>query len=199
VPFQKSVHLAKEQHKELANCIEGMLSGQRSLISLDPKIERHAKRAVQRILERRSREEAIDQFEESSIDEPPDYQCVDIASFEADLLRSIGPEYVCHCVWKDLKIEEVLLSNGVSKNILPLIETLVVGRLVAPGSEVNTLYWAQNRSAIFELTDKPLRYSMSSFYRAADSVFKCKDALEAHLARMEKDIFNLSETMVFLT
>jgi transposase len=192
-----ALNIPKDQYKELANCIEGMLCGQRSLISPDPKIERHAKGAVQKILEKRSREKAIERIEESDPHDP-DFQCVDVASMEADLVRSIGPEYVCHSVWKELKIDEVLLSNGISRHSLPLIEVLVVGRLVAPDSERNTWLWAENRSAIFELTGKPTRYSLSSFYRAADSVLKCKDALEAHLSKVEKDIFTLPESMCFL-
>ena len=38
-----------EQYKELANCIEAMLTGQKQLFSPDPKIEKHARKALQKI------------------------------------------------------------------------------------------------------------------------------------------------------
>ena len=192
-----TLKIPEDQFKELANCIEGRINGQQPLFSTDPAIERHAKKAVRRILEKRSQDEVFG----SSMDTgktSPVFQNVDVASIEADELRTIGPEYVCHSVWKELKMGEALLSSGVSAHSLPLIEALVVGRLVEPDSERHTWSWAENRSAIFELTGKSARYSLNSFYRAADIVFKCKDALEAHLSKLEKELFSLTESMYFL-
>ena len=54
------VNIPKEQYKDLANCVEGLLSGQKSLLSADPQIEKHAKKAVRQILDKRSKEEAHD-------------------------------------------------------------------------------------------------------------------------------------------
>jgi transposase len=45
------------------------------------------------------------------------------------------------------------------------------------------------------LTGRPLRDSLNSFYRAADALFRRKDALEPHLARRERSLFDLSETL----
>jgi transposase len=192
-----TLKIPEDQFKELANCIEGRINGQQPLFSTDPAIERHAKKAVRRILEKRSQDEAFGRSMDTGKTSPV-FQNVDVASIEADELRTIGPEYVCHSVWKELKLGEALLSSGVSAHSLPLIEALVVGRLVEPDSERHTWSWAENRSAIFELTGKSARYSLNSFYRAADIVFKCKDALEAHLSKLEKELFSLTESMYFL-
>ncbi|MCX5810625.1 MAG: IS1634 family transposase [Proteobacteria bacterium] len=192
-----TLNIPEEQYKELANCIEGQIAGQRPLFSPDPAIERQAKKAVKRILEKRSQDEAFERSQDTGKTSPV-FQNVDVASIEANEPRTIGPEYVCHSVWKELQMDEALLSSGVSPHSLPLIEALVVGRLVVPDSELHTWAWAENRSAIFELTGKPLRYSLNSFYRAADIVLKCKDALEAHLSKLEKELFVLPESMCFL-
>ena len=192
-----TLNIPEEQYKELANCIEGQITGQRPLFSTDPAIERHAKNAVKRILEKLSEDNAFAKSLDSGKTSPV-FQNVDVASIEANEPRTIGPEYVCHSVWKELKMDDALISNGASPNTLPLIEALVVGRLVEPDSERHTWSWAENRSAIFELTGKPVRYSLNSFYRAADIVLECKDALEAHLSRQEKELFSLPERMCFL-
>jgi hypothetical protein len=116
-----------------------------------------------------------------------------VASVQASQLRSLGAEYVCQCIWNELKINEVLLSEGISEHLLPLMQALVIGRLVSPGSEVHTDSWAEQRSALDELTGVPLRAFLNSLYRAGDRLFDCKDALETHLAEREKELFDLPE------
>jgi transposase len=193
-----ALNIAEVQYKELANCIEGMLSGQQSLFSADRKIEKYARDAVRRILEKTSRDQAIPGARKAGISGvSSDYQMVDVSSFEAAEPRSIGPEHVCHEMWKRLGINDVLLSKGVSSRQLPLLEALVVGRLVAPGSERCTQRWAEGRSAIYELVGIPLRGSLNSFYRASDTLFKCKEELETHLAQCEAEMFSLPECMCF--
>lgn len=184
-----SLDIHPDQYKELANCIEALLTGQQYLFSPDPKIEKHARKAVRNILAKRS--------EDRPIESETEYQNVNVSSLEAIESRTIGPEYVCHHIWNELKLNEALLSANISPQVLPLLEALVTGRLVSPGSERHTWQWAENRSSIYELTDKPLRASLSSMYRAGDTLFDCKDVLEKHLSRQEKDLFFLPERMCF--
>jgi hypothetical protein len=186
-----SLNISPDKYKALANSIEDMLTGQLSLFSPEPEIEEHARRAVKLIVEKRSNEIQAPQPEE------PDYRNIDINSIEAAEPRSIGSEYVCHSMWKELEFEKVLSSAGVSSDMLPLIEALVVGRLVDPGSELHTWQWAENRSALYELSGSPIRYSLSSLYRAGDTLFSCKDALEASLSKREKTLFSLPEKLCF--
>ena len=183
-----------EQYKELANCIEAMLTGQKQLFSPDPKIEKHARKALQKI---RAKKNQIQPDNKVDPSEPAGvvYQNVDTASMQAGEMRSLGPEYVCHSIWNELKFNEVLMANGISEHVLPLLEALVVGRLVSPGSERHTWQWVENRSALYELAGTPMRASLSSLYRAGDSLFECKDSLESHLAREEKELFSLPERM----
>ena len=182
-----------EQYKDLANCIEAMLTGQQELFSADPKLQQQARKAADKIRDKRAAEQPPDTGAASPPE--PDYQTVDVASLQAGQMRSLGPEYVCHAIWQELQCDALLASSGVSPHVLPLLETLVVGRLVSPGSEVHTWHWAENLSALYELTGSPLRPSLSSLYRAGDRLLEHKEALEAHLAAREKDLFDLSERL----
>jgi transposase len=179
--------LEAEQYKELANCIEAMLTGQKQLLSANRHIEKLARTAAEKI---RSKQ-AIDQSVDKS--RPAIYEPIDATSMQASQLRSVGAEYVCHCIWNELKLNEVLLSEGISEHSLALMQALVIGRLVSPGSEVHTYHWAEQRSALYELTGVPLRASLNSLYRAGDRLFECKDAIESHLAEREKQLFDLPE------
>ena len=185
-----TIDVPPDQYKELANCIEAMLTGQQQLFAADPEIEKHAQKALQKIRVRQKNSNPVEY--QPNV---PEYQNVDVSSLQAGEIRSLGPEYVCHCIWKELKFDDILLANGVSRHILPLLEALVVGRLVSPGSERHTWQWAENRSAIYELTGTPLRPSLNSLYRAGDSLFNCNNALEDNLARQETTLFSLPERM----
>jgi transposase len=183
-----------DQYKELANTIEGMLTGQAELFSSDPRIEKQARKAVRRLLERRAHREEKDNRRTPLA---PEYQTVDVHSLEATEPRSIGPEYVGHCLWQAVGFNRALLEAGCAREWLALIEALVIGRLVEPGSERQSWEWMESRSAIFELTGRPSRTSLSALYRASDVLFSYKEEIERHLSRRERDLFSLTERMCF--
>ncbi len=193
-----SLDIPAEQYKELANCIESMLTGQKELFSGDPIIEELAAKASNEIRSRQA-DEGKKKTEEAADQQQTDplYENVDIQSLQASELRSLGPEYACHSIWNELRFDNVLLSSGVSRHVLPLLEALVIGRLTSPGSELHTHKWIEGHSAIWELTGKPLKYSLSSLYRAGSTLYDCKDSLETHLSRREKELFSLTERMCF--
>ena len=188
-----AIDVAPEKYKELANCIEAMLTGQQKLFSKDLNIEKQARKAADNIRAKQASEQSTQKTDSIADNEQPEYQQVDVTSMQASQVRSLGPEYVCHCIWNELKFNELLVSEGISEHALPLMQALVIGRLVSPGSEMHTWDWAENRSALYELSGWPLRASLSSLYRAGDRLYDCKDALESHLADREKDLFDLPE------
>lgn len=192
-----TLDIPDEQYKDLANCIEGLLTGQKNLFGPTPIIEKNARKAAEKIKQKLSKDQHHQASADAKEDVCEDYKLVNLNSMETSHPRSIGPEYVCHCQWNELGFNEILLQNGVAKSTLPLLEALVIGRLVSPGSELHTWGWAQQRSAIFELTAEPLRPSLSSLYRAGDRLFDLKDTLEGALSIRERDLFSLRERMCF--
>jgi transposase len=104
---------------------------------------------------------------------------------------------VGHSLWQELGFNRALLEAGCARTWLPLIEALVIGRLVEPGSERQSWQWMKSRSAIFELTGPPVHASLSALYRASDVLFSYQGVLETHLCRRERDLFSLTERMCF--
>ncbi len=190
-----NISVAPEQYKELANCIDGMLTGQQELFSIDPKIEKLARKAADKIRDKQSAVQGIRMPTLAADQGDPLYQNVDVSSLKASQLRSLGAEYVGYCIWNELKINDLLISEGVSKHVIPLMQALVIGRLVSPGSEVHTHSWVEQRSSLYELTGAPLHPSLNSLYRAGDRLFECKDALEGHLSYRERNLFDLPERL----
>jgi len=87
-----------------------MLTGQKQLLSANRHIEKLARTAAEKI---RSKQ-AIDQSVDKS--RPAIYEPIDATSMQASQLRSVGAEYVCHCIWNELKLNEVFLSEGISEH-----------------------------------------------------------------------------------
>lgn len=198
------IDVSPEKYKELANTIEAMLNGQQSLFPLDHELEPHARQAVRDILAKQASEEEQKSKAQGEAGESaapsapqPEFVEVDVSTIEAGESRSLGPEYVGHNLYKELGINDVLLAEGVSPHTFPVIEALVLGRLICPSSERQTREWVEHRSALYELTGRPLKGSLNSFYRGTDVLLTHKDALEAHLSIKERDLFNLSETLCF--
>jgi len=177
------------QYKAFAKRVEDILTGQRSFLDLDTSLEKQAHAAAEKIFRKQAKE--ISEREET------DYQRVDVNSLESQTHRSLGPEYVCHSVWDELKMDEFFTKQGITRNVIPLIEALVIGRLIDPGSELHTKEWVERRSALYELTGNPLRWSLNSYYRAGDRVYGIKDGLEEHIAGVERNLFSLSEKIFF--
>lgn len=178
------------QYKALAKRIEDMLTGQQSILKVDEKIEKYSRNAVGKIFRKQSKELSYKQEAE--------YEMVNTNSLEGEEIRSLGTEYICHSIWNELEMNSYFIDAGISKRVVPLLEALVLGRLVDPGSEKKTKEWAENRSAIYELTNEPLRNSLNSYYRAGDKLYSLKDGIEKHLCSKERALFSLSEKMVFI-
>jgi transposase len=179
--------LPKEKHAELAACIQDKLMGQENLLGYPPEIEQPAQQAVHKLLEKRGIE-----------DDSENLQTVDVSTIAAGDVRSIGAEHVCHQTWIRLGMDKKLLELGVPESTAKMIEALVVGRLLLPGSEHRTWRWLQERSGLLELIGGIAKRSLTGFYRAGDVLFEHKTALEQHLSERARDLFSLSERILLL-
>lgn len=183
-----SLHIDPSQYTALAKRIQDIITGQQSLI-VDKNIEKHAKQAADKIFKKNAKRQ--EEREEHN------FELTDLTSIQAENARSLGAEYVCHSIWNELKLNDFFITNHVPQTTIPIIESLVIGRLIEPGSERFTKTWVENRSALYELTGSPLRYSLNSYYKADDRIISLKDKLETYLARTEKGLFSLNEKYYF--
>jgi len=183
--------LPRQQWKELANCIEGTLTGQRPLFDYPKKISTLARKYAREIT--RQQAHAIGEAE----DVPSDYQVVDVNSVDNEDIRSVGAEHVVYETMRQLGLERKLRSFGLTTMQLALTMGVIAGRMIAPGSERATHQWLLNRSGLDELMGVDLsNVSLDSVYKASDILLKNQDALEEHLRRTEGQLFALDEKII---
>jgi transposase len=177
----------KEQWPELANRIEGILSKQQSLLSIDSNIEQLAQSCAARII-------VLRQDAEGS--ESDDYREVDLDSLEMSRPRSVGSEHITleslRFLGLDLKLKELGFNGPQTAAAIGTI----IGRCCEPGSELATHTWLQERSGLGDLLDYDFNnLSLYGMYLISDKLFKNKAAIEQHVYERERSLFGLRETI----
>lgn len=186
-----SFKLPVEQWKDLANCIETELTGQRPLFDYPKKLRTLARKYARAITHQRS--EAIDERQ----DVPADYQVVDVNSVDSEDIRTVGAEHVVYETIKELGLDRKLRSFGLTRMQLSLALGMIAGRMIFPGSERATHQWLLERSALDELMGVDLSgVSLDSAYKAADLLLNNKEAVEDHLRQTEGQLFGLDEKII---
>ena len=89
--------------------------------------------------------------------------------------RTVGGERVCLQALKQFGFAALLRSMGMPEKDIRMALVLVVGRLMAPGSEARTQRWMKDASAILELVDLEVPCE-STLYRAGDRLYVLRDA-----------------------
>jgi len=183
--------LPKKQWKDLANCIEGIITKQRPLFDYPKEISKLAKKYARTII--RQQACAIDEGEDIS----PDYQVVDVNSVDNEDARTVGAEYVVYETIKELEIDRELRSLGLNRLQLAVALGVIAGRMIVPGSERATHQWLQNVTGLNELMGVDFSsVSLDSVYKASDLLLKNKEALEEYLRRTEGQLFALEEKII---
>jgi len=183
--------LPKEQWKDLANCIEEIITGQKSFIDHPKAIRSLAKRYARKIIREQSC--VID----AGGDIPADYATIDLNSVEDEDARTVGAEYVVYEVIKELGIDQKLKGLGLNRPQVAAALGVIAGRMIVPGSERSTHYWLHNVSALDELMGVDFsNLSLDRVYKVSDGLLRHKDALEDHLCRTEGKLFALEEKII---
>ena len=126
-----------------------------------------------------------------------DYHRVNINHIEATQARSIGAETLaCHAV-RQLQLDQKLTALGFNKIDSAAALGSIIGRMVSPGSELQTHDWLQARTGLGELLDHDYgSTSLTRLYTISDKLLKHQSALEAFLAAQEQTLFDLNRSIV---
>jgi transposase len=126
-----------------------------------------------------------------------DYHHVDINHVEAINTRSIGVETLALHATQQLQLDEKLTALGFNKIDTVTALGSIIGRMVSPGSELQTHDWLQNRSGLGELLGHDYgNTSLTRLYTVSDKLLKHQATLEFFLAHRGQTLFNLNRKIV---
>lgn len=187
------LELPQDQWKMLANRIEEILSGQKSMWVLDPGVEKLANEFARRI-QRKERQWLPAPASEKI---PPDWETVDLSTLTQEEVRTVGAEAIGHWAFSKLGFPAILSRLGFSESQAAVAAVLIIGRLVHPGSERGTFRWCRHNSALDEVLGTRFdTLALSALYRTADALVRHREAIEPALARNERGLFSLGESIV---
>ena len=179
--------LPRHQWPELTKSIEAILAGQSILVPIDPEIEKLAQEYASRIM--------LSQQDVDSI-ESTDYREVDLDTIEMSRSRTVGSEHVILEALKTLELDNKLEQLGFNGPQKAAAIGTIIGRACHPGSELATLTWLQERTALGELIEYDFnKLTMYGIYKASDMLLDNKAKLETYLFDKERDLFSLQETI----
>ncbi len=180
----------REQWQPLAQRIEQLVSGQEDLlpIQLDSKWEGSAQSYAAMLIQVKGQED----------NKPvaPDYQTIDANTLEMIRPRSVAVEHVALSALRQVALDQKLTELGFTRPQLSAAIGTIIGRMVAPGSELATHAWLHEQTGLGELIDYDFdNTKLTRLYRVSDQLLQHKEALEAHLYNRERSLFEFDEAI----
>ncbi len=190
VLYLGKLDLTKEQLKILAKLIEFRILGKTETVTF-PELTEIADGFYKKYLDKL--EEASKKQEKQS---SASYREIDIKTVTSYNHRSVGAEFVLNSFWKKLKLDKILSENEFSNKEKAIAKSLILGRIISPGSELHTYNWFQNQSSLNEFPGYDLsRTCKDSFYTVGDFLYNFKDEIEKRLRENIQTQYSLENTI----
>jgi len=191
------IHLPEEKWKELANCIEGLLTNQRNLLPQDPEIEAKARHYANRIRqERLAKAQESVESKEAAVKEDARYEQVDINSLITNDARTIGAEHVVISQMDEYGFDKILKGLNFTQKQIDYARMLIAGRMLHAGSERETVRWLCETSGVGELLGSRVKVYDKALHRTAVLLWENHVAIEQELSNRAREIFSLKETVI---
>jgi len=181
----------RAQWPALAQRIEALVGGQADLFAaaLEPRWEEAAQHYAAQVI--RARAQVNDDSRAK-----PDYHSIDVGAVDVVRPRSVAVEHIALAALRQVGLDDQLAALGFNGPQQAAAIGTLIGRMVAPGSELATHQWLQQRSALGELIDFDFtQLDLMALYRIADRLLAHKPALEAFLYAREQDLFARDEVI----
>ena len=133
----KNFSFPKDQWSALSRRIKDILGEQMSLVPLDENLEPAAQRYAALIIQAQENNLEL----EEKIKNSAEFHSIDINNLEMARPRSVSVEHVVYESLRHLELDKKLVDLGFNKHEVHSALGVLVGRMVAPGSELFTHDW----------------------------------------------------------
>ena len=180
-----------EEKKLLARRIEEMLKGGLNTLTveiIDKKVEKLARHYYGEI----KKKKRYDVGHEGS-----EWETVDMSTLKNKDVREIGAEWLCKQAFDQLGISSFLKQQKWSEQEMSLAAIHIISRAVFPASELKTVSYIKENSAICELTSfDQEKITKDQLYGISHKLYSVKDQLEQYLSRRTNELFDLEDKII---
>ena len=126
-----------------------------------------------------------------------EWETVNMSTLKNKDAREIGAEWLCKQAVDQLGIGNFLRQSGWREDPIALATTHIISRAVYPASELKTVSYIKDNSAIGEITgfDKE-KVTKDKLYGISHKLYQIKDALEQYLSRRTNELFDLEDKII---
>jgi len=126
-----------------------------------------------------------------------DIDTVKLNTLKNKNIREVGAESLCYQALRQLGIDHYLQAWGWDDGQVSLAATHIISRTVYPASELKTVSWIKENSAVCELTGyDPDKITKDKLYGISKKLYEEKSGLENHLSRCTNDLFKLQDKII---
>jgi hypothetical protein len=112
-------------------------------------------------------------------------------------IREVGAESLCYQAIYQLKIGNYLKTIGWNEEQINLATAHIIIRAVNPASELKTVSWIKENSAVCELTGYDIeKVTKDKLYEISKKLYQGKSGLENYLSRCTNELFNLEDKII---
>ena len=185
------ISMPRDKWKELADTIESELHNQSRLFVTDPETEKSARYYAKKIIRKKLSGEAG-----SSEQDSPEFESADIDSVSVSDAGSMGAEHVALSQMREYGFDKMLKEHGFDEKQTDYAKMLIVGRLIHPSGERETVRRINENSAVCELSGTDAGIYDNALRRTAICLWEKHEKTEQRLAEAAKRIFSLKETVI---
>jgi transposase len=122
---------------------------------------------------------------------------VNLKTLKNKNIREVGAESLCYQAIGQLKINKYLENSGWDDEQIKLATTHIISRAVYPASELKTVSWIKENSAVCELTGYDIKkVTKDKLYGISNKLYQEKSGLENYLSRCTNELFNLEDKII---
>lgn len=186
--------LAPEKHKALADRIEEIITGNKSLLFTDNEADNEIERLAQKFADKIVKNKLFTSGNTKSKIEKQikdNYQQVDLESVEQTESKDIGGEWLVKQAFERLDINSILQQAGLSDADLATAQMLLTAKLLHPSSELETERWLKENSAAAQLYEKTEeQISRYKLYKVTGQMYENKAFIDKKLYSGIQDMFS---------
>ncbi len=126
-----------------------------------------------------------------------EWETVNMSTLKNKDALEIGAEWLCKQAYDQLNISGFLRQYGWSEDKISLAATHIISRAVYPASELKTVSFIKENSAISEITgiDK-CTLTKDMLYGISHSLYAIKSPLEQYLSKRTNELFDLEDKII---
>ena len=181
----------EEQKKLLGKRLEELLTGQTirlPLLPVDEDVEKLARYYYGEI----KKKHRYDLGEEGK-----DWQTVDLSTMKNRNAHEVGAEWLCKQTFDQLDISGFLRQKEWTEKNISLATTHIISRAVYPASELKTVSFIKENSAICEITGyNKNKITKDKLYKISHNLYSVKDELENYLSKRTNELFDIEDKII---